>query len=91
MGRDNNRRNRVSSVPGDAKAIWDLIVAKGERPTDRLVADALVQSGRYHSVHYTTIARWRRAGWATIPKRVSWNGGPRPPCRPLILSPLNAW
>jgi hypothetical protein len=50
-------------TPSEARRVWDA----QDRPSARSVARALTQSGR--PVHFTTIARWKREGWRSVPVR----------------------
>jgi len=47
-------------TPQEAKRVWD----RQRRRSARTVASALTQAGR--SVHFTTVARWKRQGWRTV-------------------------
>ena len=53
-------KNLPRLTPAIAKAVWQA----QQRPSARRVARALNQAG--HSIHYTTINRWRAQGWREI-------------------------
>lgn len=48
-------------TPSDAQLVWQ----SQTRPSARTVARALTQAGR--RVHFTTVARWKREGWRSVP------------------------
>lgn len=58
-----------AATPADAKAVYDSIIKTGGKPTVRGIATALNQCGKFHTIHFSVIQRWKKNSWATRKKK----------------------
>jgi hypothetical protein len=56
------------ATAADAKAVWDKMLAAGEKPSLQIVADRL--SASFAKVAKSTVGRWKDAGWGVTVSQI---------------------